>query len=330
MILNVAGLGIVSRIGGTSDIEKRLSGDLIEPELNGAGPHLDITFPGDSHFPEKLVRRMSHFARLSLLSASLSMRDLGGPAPAASGKTMGIIQGSVYGPIISGIQALDDLIDFGDSQLSPTNFSGSVFNTSSTCISLAYGIQGRTLSHTGGQDTLYNSLITADLWLESGEADYVIVGIGDEYTSYFDGMPGAAGHAGVLFADTEGWTTFILTGGGKGRKYGRIELSVMKELKYSENKNNIYSVWHKDLKPEIFSAHAGGNSACSPAGLRGSYPCGQGFDLALALICHKMKRFPVNKEGGGYRNVSLSQGSAVDCYGIAENGGIFHFGVSDA
>jgi 3-oxoacyl-(acyl-carrier-protein) synthase len=183
MKLSVQGLGIVSKIGNTQEIEDLLAKNEIRSIDLCTGHTLSIDFPDEFRIASSLIRRMSHFAKISLLSACYAMKDSGLDL---TGKSVGIIQGSVYGPIISGIQAFDDLIDFGDNQLSPTNFSGSVFNTSATYLSLAFGIQGCTLSHTSGLDTLYNSLQTASFWLESGMTDYVILGIGDEYTPYFD------------------------------------------------------------------------------------------------------------------------------------------------
>jgi hypothetical protein len=323
MSISVAGLGIVSKIGGIKEIEHFLSQDIVNPNMLPAGRHLSIDIPNIYAVSERLVRRMSHFAKLSLLSALHAIKD---SELNVAGKSIGIIQGSVYGPIISGIQAFDDLIDFGDNQLSPTNFSGSVFNTSATYLSLAFGIQGCTLSHTSGQDTLYNSILTAGLWLESGEVDYVIMGIGDEYSSYFDDSLPSDKQPGLL-PTSEGWTTFILSLDEKA-KYGKIEYGYLKELLKTKNQKNIYSVWHEQIKADDFLNHAKDNQACFLTFLRGSYPSAAAFDLAFALICVKSNKFPVYySSDGNYQLQLLNKDEKITCYSLSETNGIFYYRI---
>ncbi len=319
MNISIAGLGIVSKIGGTREIEQYLALEEINTVLLHNGRLLPVVFPDDYGVPEKLTRRMSHFAKLALLSAYHAIRDSG---LNVAGKSIGIIQGSVYGPVISGIKAFDDLIDFGDNQLSPVNFSGSVFNTSTSYISLALGIRGCTLSHTGGQDTLYNSLLTAGLWLEGGAADYVIMGIGDEYLSFIEN-PDPCGDKPGLLPTSEGWTTFILSKNEKD-KYGKIEYGLLRELPPgTENQKNIFSVWNDQIKTDVIPYD---NRFCFLNFLRGSYPSASAFDLALALICSKNKRFPVNNSSN-YNIISLDKNEKISCYNPAETGGIFYYDV---
>lgn len=321
MNLSVLGLGMVSKIGTTEALEAILDQDQIDPEDLSKDHSLSIEIPSDFNIPPQLVRRMGHFAKISLLSACYALRDSG--LRDLAGKSIGIIQGSVYGPIISGIQAFDDLIDFGDNQLSPTNFSGSVFNTSSTYLSLAFGIQGPVLTHTSGRDTLYNSLLAASLWLESKTVDYVILGIGDEYTTYFDhdNISGAGGNS--LLPNCEGWTTFVL-GGDDTAKYGKVGFNFLKTLPQTENKKNIYSLWHERLTSDEFTSHGKYNQACFPAYLRGSYPGSAAFDLALALICANRERFPVfNPLSGNYQMQLINKNDPIYCYSLSESNGVF-------
>lgn len=324
MNISVVGLGMVSKIGDTGDLEQlliksRFSNLNIPPSSHS----LSMDIPNDFNLSQQLIRRMSHFAKISLLSTYNAIKDSGLDI---TGKSIGIIQGSVYGPIISGIQAFDDLIDFGDNQLSPTNFSGSVFNTSATYLSLAFGIQGCTLSHTSGLDTLYNSLLSASLWLESGEMDYVIVGIGDEYTTYFENNCLPIDHQTGLLPTCEGWTTFILSKTEKANeraRYGKIGYGYLKTLPETKSKKNIYSVWHEQIKATEFLNHAKDNQACFPVFLRGSYPSASAFDLALALICTKNERFPVyNAEKGNYQTQNLDKDERISCYSAVENNGV--------
>ncbi len=327
MNMSVNGLGMVSRIGDQDNLKELFeNSNPIDPRCLPNGHSLPIDIPADFNITQQLLRRMSHFSKISLLSAGKAIKDSGFNL---TGKAVGIIQGSVYGPIISGLQAFDDLIDFGDNQLSPTSFSGSVFNTSATYLSLAYGIQGPTLSHTCGMDTLYNSLLTASLWLESGAVDYVLVGIGDEYTSYFDdGFLNVDSHfrsTSGLLPDCEGWTTFLVSG-DKTAKYGRIECGYLKSLPQTRDQKIIYSVWHERQTPALFLNHASKNQACLPGLLRGFYPSAAAFDLALALICANSHRFPiVDSSKGLYGIQEIGNDEKIRCYSVSENKDLFYY-----
>jgi hypothetical protein len=323
--ISVAGLGMVSKIGDLGDLQQLLMGSgPICPDRLQSSRSLALDISDNINFSPQLLRRMSHFAKISLLSADKAIRDSGLDI---AGKSVGIIQGSVYGPIISGIQAFDELIDFGDNQLSPTNFSGSVFNTSATYLSLAFGIQGCNLSHTCGMDTLYNSLLTASLWFQNGAADYVVLGVGDEYTTYFDRNSFSCHQSIGLLPTCEGWTTFILSN-TENPKYGKIEYNSLQTLPVIQNQKNIYSVWHEAIKNEPFLNHAQNNQACFPVFLRGSYPTASAFDLALALICAKTKRFPTYQASSGdYPILDVHPGERINCYGLAENKGAFCYEI---
>jgi len=320
----VNGVGLVSGIGNTAAWERLLAQDRINPDDFPSNFRLAIDFPSDFNFPRQLIRRMSHFAQISLLSAGDAVKDSGLDI---AGKSIGIIQGSVYGPIISGIQAFDDLIDFGDDQLSPTNFSGSVFNTSATYLSLAFNNKGCALTHTSGLDTLYNSLLTAFLWLKNGEADYVILGIGDEYPLFFDNRHLTTDCATGLLPTGEGWTTFILSKDDQA-KYGKVEFSYLQELPPTKNQKNVYSVWHEQIFKGKFMIHAKENQACFPGYLRGSYPSAAAFDLGLALVCASRARFPVFKtRNGGYQIQKIVSNESITCYSASENDGVFCYKI---
>lgn len=324
MKLSVAGLGIVSKTGTTQDIEELLTRPEIILADRLSGHTLPIDFPDEFNIASSLVRRMSHFAKISLLSACYAMKDSGFDL---TGKSVGIIQGSVYGPIISGIQAFDDLIDFGDNQLSPTNFSGSVFNTSATYLSLAFGIQGCTLSHTSGLDTLYRSLQTAALWLESGISDYVVLGIGDEYAPYFDHNFLPSDQQSGLLPTCEGWTTFILSR-DEGAKYGKIDCDYLATLPETKDEKVVYSIWHDQIKHDDFLNHTADNNGCFPIHLRGSYPSASAFDLAFALICRKKRRFPINQpQNDIYRTYDLTGGERIHCVSPADHGNFYRFRI---
>ncbi|HEX2952921.1 MAG TPA: beta-ketoacyl synthase N-terminal-like domain-containing protein [Bacillota bacterium] len=326
MKLSVMGLGVISKAGSVQAIESMLGYPAIDPTVLTSDHTLAVDIPDEFQISPSLVRRMSHFAKISLLSACYALKDSGIDLRE---KAVGIIQGSVYGPIISGIQAFDDLIDFGDNQLSPTNFSGSVFNTSATYLSLAFGIQGCTLSHTSGLDTLYNSLQSAALWLESGTVDYVIAGIGDEYTPYFDhGTPSYNQQDGLL-PSCEGWTTFIL-GKDDDAKYGKVECKYLQDWPDLKNEKVIVSFWNERVSREDFLHLAVESQACVPLYLRGSYPSAAAFDLALALICGKKRRFPIYQPTTGiYQNIDTTIGEPITCYSQSENTGFYQFQIKD-
>ena len=322
MKLAVDGLGIISKIGRVRDLERLLRQSEIVPGDLDSGTAGSMDLDG-LDLPQQLVRRMSHFAQLSLVSAYEAVKDSGLDI---LGRSVGIIQGSVYGPIISGLQALDDLIDFGDNQLSPVHFTGSVYNTSATYLSLALGIQGPTLAHTCGLDTLYNALLTASFWLAEGGVDAVIIGVGDEYAPFFAERISEDRRTG-LRPTAEGWVTLIV-GKSERPKYGTIQCDSLKALPETVDQKTIYSVWHEAITVAGFAAHAKKNQACFPVSLRGSFPTASAFDLALALISNKTRRFPLHRAtDGAYSIQSLNHDERVICYGSSEHGGVFSYEV---
>lgn len=323
MNLSVSGLGMVSKIGKTEDLMGLLAGNrVIDWGSIPSGGTVSLDIPDEFNISHQFIRRMNHFAKISLVSACRAVRDSG---LELWGKTVGIIQGSVYGPIISGIQAFDDLIDFGDNQLSPLNFSGSVFNTAATYLSLAFGIQGPTVTHTSGLDTLFNSIQTAGLWLETNAMDYVIVGIGDEYSPFFDNHCVADQQPAALLPTGEGWITFILSK-ADDPKYGTIEYSRLNHWPDTRDQKNIYSLWHEQMVTGDWINRTVDNPSCFPVHWRGSYPSAAAFDLALALVCKKTERFPVyHAMDGNYLIQTLMPNDRIYCYGPSENNGIYCF-----
>jgi hypothetical protein len=324
MNISVIGLGIISKVGNNQAIEELLKTNSYIKTRDLPQVHsVVLEVPEEFDFSKQLFRRMSHFAKISFLSACYAIKDSGLDI---TGKSIGIIQGSVYGPIISGFRAFDDLIDFGDNQLSPTNFSGSVFNTAAAYLSIAFNIQGPTLTHTSGLDTLYSSLLTAALWLEQKEVDYVIVGVGDEYAALFDNND--SNPTTGLIPNCEGWTTFILSR-DQAAKYGTIEFGKQySSLALKTDSKIIYSVWNEQIKSDLFDNQMFTDQFCNPVYLRGSYPTGVAFDLALALLCNKNKRFPIyHSTNGDYHIVALDDQEKICCYSLAENNAVLCYQV---
>jgi hypothetical protein len=166
--------------------------------------------------------------------------------------------------------------------------------------------------------------------LESGMVDYVIAGIGDEYTPYFNhGTPSYDRHAGLL-PSCEGWTTFILSK-DEDAKYGKVECKYLRDWPDLKNERVIVSVWNERMSQEDFLHLAVEKQACLPIYLRGSYPSAAAFDLALALICGKNRRFPVYYPSTGiYQNQDTASGDQITCLSPSENKGFYQFQIKNA
>lgn len=309
MKLAVNGIGIVSTLGTVDSIAELLQQSQISVASLASSAKVSLNFPSEMNIPGGLVRRMSHFAKMAVLSAGYALVDSELDCRA---KRVGIIEGSVYGPITSGLKAFDELIDFGDDKISPTTFSGSVFNAAATYLSLAFGIQGPILTQTAGADTLYNSLTMASLWLESGMVDYVILGVGDEFADYFSDITATNGSNSKSLPTSEGWTTLIVSrADAEKTAYGQLEFDYSEQF-VAQTENQINSFWNEDFGGEWNS-------------LRGAYPAGVAFDVALLLLARKLQRFPRQSADGSEYSVSDLNGEALSCCNHAESGKAFFY-----
>lgn len=124
------------------------------------------------------MRRADRFSKMATLAAHDAVADSG--VEFENPEQVGIIFATAFGPHNTTFRFQDDIIDYGDAGVSPTIFSNSVHNAAVSYISLALGIKGPTWTVTGFRDPFGQAALLAQVWLDEGRCDSVLLGGGDE------------------------------------------------------------------------------------------------------------------------------------------------------
>lgn len=155
------------------------------------------------------TRRADRFAKMAVKACLKAAGEFSPP----SGDT-GVIVATRFGPHATTFKFLDGLLDYSDTEVSPTTFSHSVHNAAASYIAAALGIRGPALTLTCFEDPLSRAFELVPAWLELDRAGYVFVCFVEEKSGPFDAiqtkcpMPPYSKN-GI----TEGAAAFLLTRG---------------------------------------------------------------------------------------------------------------------
>jgi 3-oxoacyl-[acyl-carrier-protein] synthase II len=127
----------------------------------------------------KKMRRADRFSKMAVLAAFDAVRD-SGVAIGEGGASLGIILATAFGPQVTGFRFLDEIIDYGDSNVSPTLFSHSVHNAAASYVASVLGNRGPTLTVTQFGFSFQQALIIARAWIQEGRCENVLVGSVEE------------------------------------------------------------------------------------------------------------------------------------------------------
>jgi 3-oxoacyl-[acyl-carrier-protein] synthase II len=127
----------------------------------------------------KKVRRADKLSKMAVLAAADAIADSGVRENAR--KKVGIILATAFGAHVTTFAFLDDILDYGETNVSPTTFSNSVHNAAASYVSSALNIQGPTLTVTQFRFSFQAALQLAKSWLDQGRCDYLLVGAVDQY-----------------------------------------------------------------------------------------------------------------------------------------------------
>ncbi len=190
MIPRILGIGTVSPLG--SGVGSLLAGArreecpaMLKETLKTVRgktflPRYEARIEGVEEFiSARALRRFDRFSKMALLAAMLAKKDANIEFPDPD--RVGIVFGSGHGPIQTTFDFLDSIIDDGDNCASPTLFATSVHNSLPSQVSIQMKLTGPSQMFSAFQNTTGAVLNTARYWLESGSADYVLAGLGDEY-----------------------------------------------------------------------------------------------------------------------------------------------------
>ena len=186
--MNVAGIGVVFARGrGIDHYEEALRQEWVPPcriELPSApDTSLPVYHVAQETIMDKAVlrgiRRADRFSKMAVLAAWDAVRD-SGIAFDDNGSSLGIIIATAFGPHGTTFRFLDDILDYGDANVSPTVFSHSVHNAAASYIASVLGTRGPTLTLTQFAFSFHQAVILAESWLNEGRCNYVLVGSVDE------------------------------------------------------------------------------------------------------------------------------------------------------
>ena len=322
MSISILGIGTVSTSGsGIASLREGLSGTrapLLErhPIETSRG---EISLPVmrarvenlDRFIPSRASRRMDNFTKMALLSSCLALEDAG---LVLEDKTrVGIVFGTGYGPLQTTFGFLDSILDSGDKCASPTLFATSVHNSPASQISIHLKIQGPCQTISCFHRTTANVFLTAQGWLEQEAADFVLVGVGDEYCAvrgYAVAGLGGAGTEGIRpfsfeecsYVPGEGCVCMLLgRDSSQETKYCRLDKIIVRSDMGKEDHLLFDSLdalfiganGDRDMGLHYQALLPPGKKIAAYSPLYGGMPVGAGFDLAVAcLSLHDKKLYP--------------------------------------
>jgi len=124
----------------------------------------------------KKMRRAGRLSKMAVLAAQDAM-----PAGLLEPSRVGLILATALGPHPTTFAFLDDILRYGDANVSPTVFSNSVHNAPAAYIAETLGIRGPTLTVTRFFHAFHEALRLAQCWLDEARCDRVLVGAADEH-----------------------------------------------------------------------------------------------------------------------------------------------------
>ena len=251
------------------------------------------------------ARRADRFCKMSLLAATEALAGC-----TAAPDRIGIILATAFGPHGTVFKFVNDLLEFGEAQVSPTVFSQSVHAAAASMIASAAGLHGPALTVADLAMPFEEAMSLAEAWLESDRCDAVLVGAVDEVSDVLAHVvrrKWALPDNGIAQPERDGITAHVP---GEGAVFFRLE-------KRGGCRVSLGDVVSSSAICHLFNARALGTNdatlrqkACPtvPAmtftSLLGSTRIGAAFHLAVALLMRRENRmFPeiLSLASYGYR-----------------------------
>lgn len=186
--MNINGIGIVFNRGrGIECLENALNQGWQKPteiEVSHSKDKKSFVYQVDSEIISdktllKKMRRADKLSKMAVLAAADAIRD--SEIKNIQEKKLGIIVATAFGAHVTTFDFIDDILSYGEANVSPTTFSNSVHNAAASYISLALGIQCPTLTVAQFFFSFHCALQLAQAWLNEKRCDYVLVGSVEQY-----------------------------------------------------------------------------------------------------------------------------------------------------
>lgn len=182
-MLGVLGIGVVSARGRGSDRHAATEDSQLLDATTGASRVYRVDPDTlNVRVALKKLRRADHFSKMAALSAWDAVAEAG-LAPGVVGPGLGIIVTTAFGPHKTTFEFLDELLDFGDADVSPTRFSHSVHNAAAAYIAIMLDGRGPACTVADFERPLYVGLLTAAVWLREGRCTRVLVTYTEEWSA---------------------------------------------------------------------------------------------------------------------------------------------------
>ncbi len=183
-LMNVVGIGVISANGrGINSHKESLSRGWVPP--SGKLAYCVSAESLNDKLVLKEMRRADRFSKMAALAAWDAVQDSGIDLDELK-SSLGIIVATAFGAHATTFRFLDDILDYGDDNVSPTAFSNSVHNAAGSYIASILGNQGPVLTMTQLVASFHQALILAESWIKEGRCRNVLVGSVDEYADVME------------------------------------------------------------------------------------------------------------------------------------------------
>ena len=243
----ISGIGTVSAVGrGISSLHKSLEAGVL-PETYSVSK--DILAGGG--LPSKM-RRADRFSKIATIAAKDASEDAQ-IGTQENPDTLGIILATAFGPHVTAFKFIDDLITYGEENVSPITFSHSVHNAAVSYINASLENQGPVFTVTGFVFLFHQALLVAKSWLDEGRCQNVLVGTidvrGEVSDNVFYEIMGGEQKRGIKPFECspspqmdpgEGAAFFVLTNDLTKKKYCKISDVLHGSKAYDEKTSDMY------------------------------------------------------------------------------------------
>jgi len=129
---------------------------------------------------DKRLRRADRFVRMAVMAAKDAWSTAEPACRDIPREKIGLIVTSGFGPHCRGFRFIDGILDCGDGDALPTDFSHSVHGVAAAYITELLELRGPSLSTTDFHSGFEQAILLAQCWLEQGSCDRVLVGAVEE------------------------------------------------------------------------------------------------------------------------------------------------------
>lgn len=131
------------------------------------------------------LRRMGKAVKMGVAAGTYLLKN--------TGPTDGIIIGTANGGLEDCIKFLNQIVDYDEGTLTPTNFVQSTPNALAGQLALIHSNHGYNITHAHGGLSFENAIMDATLLFEQAEADRLLVGCVEEISEYNHAIDLASG-----------------------------------------------------------------------------------------------------------------------------------------